>query len=92
LNIAVKNVERGTVRLPEISDSVADDAKSLGALILQSQTSMREFQRLTEAAQHNWFVRKYINPTNPPSSHLPEADGPRKQPPKVVRSPGGFSN
>jgi phospholipid/cholesterol/gamma-HCH transport system substrate-binding protein len=92
LNVAVQNVENGTVRLPEISDSVANDAKTLGALIQQSHNSMREFQRLTEAAQHNWLVRKYINPTNPPSSHLPEADHSQHQLMKSVRSPNASSN
>jgi phospholipid/cholesterol/gamma-HCH transport system substrate-binding protein len=87
LNVAVKNVEKGTVRLPEISDSVADDAKSVAELILQSQTSMREFQRLTEAAQHHWLLRRYVNQTNPPSSHLPEPDQSQQQPVKILAVP-----
>jgi phospholipid/cholesterol/gamma-HCH transport system substrate-binding protein len=91
LNVAVKNVENGTVRLPEISDSVANDAKTLSALIQQSHTSMREFQRLTEAAQHTWLLRKYINTTNPPSSHLPEPRGSEEKP-KTVLSPKSSAN
>ncbi|MGZ5508086.1 MAG: MlaD family protein [Limisphaerales bacterium] len=92
LNTAVKNVERGTVRLPEISDSVASDAKKIAALIQQSHTSMREFQRLTEAAQHNWLVRKYINPTNPPPSRMMDPDLSDKKTIKTLRSPNATSN
>lgn len=72
LSVAVENVQKGTVRLPEISDSVAEDARKLNALIVQSHTSMREFQRVTEAAQHTWLLRKYINATNPAPSRVTE--------------------
>ncbi|MDB6056786.1 MAG: hypothetical protein JWO95_630 [Verrucomicrobiales bacterium] len=87
LNVAVQNVEKGTGRLPEISDSVADGAKKLAALIQQSHTSMREFQRLTEAAQHNWLVRKYVNRTNPPSDHPLEIETSEKKSLNKLRSP-----
>ncbi len=92
LNVAVKNVEKGTVRLPEISDAVAIDAKSLAALILQSHTSMREFQRLTEAAQHHWLLRKYVNQTNPPSDRPLEIGASEKKLLKTLRSPNQSPN
>lgn len=89
LNVAVKNVRNGTARLPEITGAVADEAKDLPGLVLQTQTSMRELERLIEAMQRHWLLRKYVNHTNPPSLN-PQAEpaGPGKKPVKGLRSPG----
>ena len=73
LNLAVRNVRSGTVRLPEITDAMANEAKDLPGLVGQTQMSMRELERLIEALQRNWLVRKYVNKTNPPPLRpLPE--------------------
>ena len=45
---------------------LADEAKDLPGLVLQTQTSMRELERLVEAMQRTWLLRKYVNQTNPP--------------------------
>ncbi len=66
LNLAAKDVQKGTARLPEIADAVADETKELPGLVVQTQTSMRELERLIEALQRHWLVRKYVNKTNPP--------------------------
>ncbi|MEY2429725.1 MAG: phospholipid/cholesterol/gamma-HCH transport system substrate-binding protein [Verrucomicrobiota bacterium] len=65
LDAASKNVRIGAERLPEITGPMADEAKDLPGLVQQTQTSMRELERLIEAMQHNWLVRKYVNHTNP---------------------------
>jgi phospholipid/cholesterol/gamma-HCH transport system substrate-binding protein len=73
LDLAVKNVRNGTARLPEITGAMANEAKDLPGLVGQTQMSMRELERLIEALQRNWFVRKYVNKTNPPPLRpLPE--------------------
>jgi len=88
LHVAVMNVQTGTARLPEITDAVADETKDLSGLVQQTQTSMRELERLIEAMQRHWLVRKYVNKTNPPPLHpLPASQGPEKKPVKVSRSP-----
>jgi len=88
LNIAGKNVRGGTVRLPEITDVVANETKDLPGFVQQTQTSMREFERLVEAMQRHWFLRKYLNKTNPPPAHSPaETIAPGKKPAKPFRSP-----
>jgi phospholipid/cholesterol/gamma-HCH transport system substrate-binding protein len=66
LNVAVNNIQNSTVRLPEITDTVANEMKDLPDLVLQTQVSMREVERLVEAMQKTWLVRKYVNQTNPP--------------------------
>ena len=92
LNLAVKNIQDGTARLPEITDAVANEAKDLPGLVLQTQTSMRELERLIEAMQKHWLVRKYVNKTNPPPlsrtlSGFPGSDEPKEQPVKGLLSP-----
>jgi phospholipid/cholesterol/gamma-HCH transport system substrate-binding protein len=92
LNVAVKNVQEGTVRLPEITGAVAEEAKAMPGLVQQTQTSMRELQRLIEAMQHHWLLRKYVNPTNPASARpLSEISEPAPAQTPVRRPPKGFS-
>jgi phospholipid/cholesterol/gamma-HCH transport system substrate-binding protein len=88
LNAAVRNVQDGTARLPEITGAVADEAKDLPGLVRQTQTSMRELERLIEAMQRHWLVRKYVNKTNPPSLRLGTVSPvPETRPVKAFRSP-----
>ena len=88
LRVGVKNVEIGTTRLPEITEAMANEAKDLPGLVLQTQVSMRELERLIEAMQQNWLVRKHVNKTNPPPIRpLPGSAVPEKKPVKVLRSP-----
>jgi hypothetical protein len=88
LNIAVKSVQNGTVRLPEITDAVANETKDLPGLVLQTQVSMRELERLIEAMQRHWLLRKYVNKSDPPPLRpLPASQEPERKPVKVFRSP-----
>jgi phospholipid/cholesterol/gamma-HCH transport system substrate-binding protein len=64
LNVAATNIQNGTARLPEITGSVADATKDLPGLVRQTQISMREVERLAEAMQRIWPVRKHVNHTN----------------------------
>lgn len=64
LNGAIANVQKGTARLPEVSDALANEAKDLPGLVAQTQTSMRELERLIEGMQRHWLVRKYMSKTN----------------------------
>jgi phospholipid/cholesterol/gamma-HCH transport system substrate-binding protein len=78
LNAAVKNVQIATERLPEITDAAANEARDLPGLVQGTQTSMREFERLIEAMQRSWLVRKYVNRTNPPPLRPTDVE-PQKQ-------------
>jgi phospholipid/cholesterol/gamma-HCH transport system substrate-binding protein len=62
---AVTNVNLAAADLPGITGAVSDEAKELPGLVQQTHTSMRELERLIEALQRNWLVRKYVNKTNP---------------------------
>jgi hypothetical protein len=54
---------------------------------------MRELERLIEAMQRHWLVRKLVNKTNPPPAHaMTETPAPEKQPVKVQHSPKHSTN
>ena len=66
LQVTLNNLQQASTNLPAISGAVGKEAKDLPGLVLQTQVSMREVERLVEAMQKTWLLRKYVNPTNPP--------------------------
>jgi len=90
LDVAVENIQSGTARLPEITEAMANEAKDLPGLVQQTQTSMREVERLVEAMQRHWLLRKYVNKTDPPPLQpLPVVEEPARKPVKPLSSPKG---
>ncbi|MGD0351552.1 MAG: MlaD family protein [Verrucomicrobiota bacterium] len=88
LQVTLNNLQQASTNLPGISDAVGKEAKDLPGLVLQTQVSMREIERLVEAMQRTWLLRKYVNQTNPPPLRpLPGSEKPEKKPVKVFRSP-----
>lgn len=83
LNIAAASLQTGAARLPEIADAVANEAKDLPGLVRQTQVSMAELERLIEALQRHWLVRKYINAADPRPAM--EAANPAQKPDKNAR-------
>jgi len=81
LNTASIHVREGTVRLPEITGAIADEAKDLPGLVLQTQTSMRELERLVVALQQHWIIRKYVDKTNPPPNGISDGTEQMGKPP-----------
>jgi phospholipid/cholesterol/gamma-HCH transport system substrate-binding protein len=93
LNVAAQNVQGGTARLPEIAEALAGEAQDLPGLVQQTQISMRELERLIEALQRHWLVRKYVNPTDPPPARPgPAVSESDRKPVKVLRSPKNSAN
>jgi phospholipid/cholesterol/gamma-HCH transport system substrate-binding protein len=88
LQVTLNNLQQASTNLPAISDAVGKEAKNLPGLVLQTQVSMREIERLVEAMQKTWLLRKYVNHTNPPPLRpLPASEEPQKKPVKVLHSP-----
>ncbi|HUG13358.1 MAG TPA: MlaD family protein [Opitutaceae bacterium] len=79
LDGAVKDVRKGTARLPEITDSVADGVGRLPDLVMDTRSSIREMERLIAAMQKHWLVRKYVDKSKPPPIAKPDA-GPKETP------------
>jgi len=88
LQVTLNNLQQASTNLPAISDAIGKEAKDLPGLVLQTQVSMREVERLVEAMQRTWLLRKYVNQTNPPSLRpLPGSEEPQKKPVKALQSP-----
>jgi len=93
LQVTLNNLQQASTNLPAISDAVGKEAKDLPGLVLQTQVSMREVERLVEAMQRTWLLRKHVNPTNPPSLRpLPKPAAPEEKPVKVLHSPKDSAN
>jgi phospholipid/cholesterol/gamma-HCH transport system substrate-binding protein len=93
LQVTLNNLQQASTNLPAISDAIGLEAKDLPGLVLQTQTSMRELERLVEAMQRTWLLRKYVNQTNPPPSHpLSETTMPEQKSLKNLHSPKDSAN
>ena len=54
------NLIRTTASMPATIENVNDQVKSLSGVIIQAQATLREIQRLAEAAQRHWLIRGYV--------------------------------
>ena len=76
--------------MPEIANALAKEMKDLPGLVHQTQISMVELERLIEALQRHWIVRKYVDPSDPVSMRsVPDKMEAEEKSPKVLRSPRG---
>ena len=88
LKEASGNLQLASTNLPAVGEALGKEAKDLPGLVLQTQTAMRELERLIEAMQRHWLLRKYVNPTNPPPLRTVTPFEPAKPAPaRRVRSP-----
>ena len=88
LHTASGNLELASTNLPAISGALAHEARDLPGLVLQTQIPMRELERLVEAMQRTWLLRKHVNWTNPPPLRpSPASVKPQNRPVKELRSP-----
>lgn len=60
------NLQIASTNLPAISSTLGKETKDLPGLTRQTQITMRELERLIEAMQRTWLLRKHVNKTNPP--------------------------
>jgi phospholipid/cholesterol/gamma-HCH transport system substrate-binding protein len=88
LESASGNIQQATTNLPSLSADLDRDAREIPALILQTQSSMVELERVFEAVERHWLLRKYVNRTNPPPLRpIPAGGKPEKKPVKTLLSP-----
>lgn len=55
-----KNLIQVTSSMSSTVENVNSQVTSLSGVIVQTQATMREIQRLTEAAQQHWLIRGYV--------------------------------
>lgn len=88
LQSASSNLQLASTNLPAISGELRNEAQDLPGLVMQTQISMREMERLIEAMQRHWLLRKYVNHTNPPPLRpSPAGEQSQKEEIKRLRSP-----
>lgn len=88
LNSAATDIQIGAARVPEITGALAKEVKDLPGLVRQTQISMVELERLIEALQRHWMVRKYVDPADPVSLRpAVEVPKPIEIQRRVLRSP-----
>ncbi len=68
-----KNLIRTTTMMPASIENVNDQVKSLSGVIIQTQSALREIQRLTEAVQRHWLIRGYVEDEEP-KARIPPKD------------------
>jgi phospholipid/cholesterol/gamma-HCH transport system substrate-binding protein len=60
VNDVMADVKKTTEQLPAVAEKVGGEASDLPGLMLQTQETMREAERLIDGIQKSWLVRGYI--------------------------------
>jgi phospholipid/cholesterol/gamma-HCH transport system substrate-binding protein len=76
LQSILKDVQVAGTHLSAVSEALAIEAKDLPGLVLQTQQTLHELERLIEGLERHWLIRKYIeqrqpNTRIPPSEVVP---------------------
>ena len=71
------DVKAATVQLPPVAGRVARDTEDMPGVMLQTQETLREAERLIEGIQQHWLIRGYV-PAPPSTEMIPasRATGP----------------
>lgn len=69
----LKDVELAGGDLTEVSETLATEAEDLPGLVLQTQQTLHELERLIEGVQKHWLIRKYIEQPQP-DTRLPPSE------------------
>jgi phospholipid/cholesterol/gamma-HCH transport system substrate-binding protein len=69
----LKDVERAGTHLSAVSEALATEAEDLPGLVLQTQQTLHELERLIEGVQKHWLIRKYIEPAQP-NTRIPPSE------------------
>ena len=65
LQQASANLQEASTHLPAIGGALGTEAKDLSGLILQTQQTLHEIERLVAGLQRHWLIRNCIQPYRP---------------------------
>jgi phospholipid/cholesterol/gamma-HCH transport system substrate-binding protein len=65
LQTILQDVKAAGTNLSAVSEALATEAKDLPGLVLQTQQTLYELERLIEGIQRHWLIRKYIEQRQP---------------------------
>jgi phospholipid/cholesterol/gamma-HCH transport system substrate-binding protein len=64
------DVKQATAQLPAIAEAAGGEAQDVPGLILQTQETLRETEKLVKGVQKHWLLRKYVDQSEP-SARVP---------------------
>jgi len=70
----LSDMRKTTQRLPGSVGTLDQTLAALPALAMQTQETMRQIQRLVEAAQRNWLIQPYVEPEQTRGARIPPED------------------
>ena len=68
VKVIAADLQKTTAKLPPMAETVGGEVKDLPGLVLQTQETIREAERLIEGIQKTWILRSKIS--QPPSSTI----------------------
>ncbi|MDH3591149.1 MAG: hypothetical protein OER88_04685 [Planctomycetota bacterium] len=74
MRAVLADMRAASKQLPAIVESADRGVDALPGLVLQTQATLREVERLVEALQRHWLVRRYVD-KSPPKRISPEKAG-----------------
>jgi len=69
----LEDVKRTTVQLPPMAAKVGREADDLPGLVLQTQETIRQTERLIDGIQQHWLIRGYV-PQPQPTQLIPPSE------------------
>ena len=73
LQAILKDVQVAGTHLSAVSEALAIEAKDLPGLVLQTQQTLHELERLIEGIERHWLIRKYIEQRHP-NTRIPPSE------------------
>jgi methyl-accepting chemotaxis protein len=65
LQAILKDVQVAGTHLSAVSEALAIEAEDLPGLVLQTQQTLHELEKLIEGIERHWLIRKYIEQPRP---------------------------
>ena len=67
------DVKQSTGQLPGMAKTIGNEVQDASGLVLQTQSAIREAEKLIEGIQRHWLLRKYVDQVTPPERIPPQA-------------------
>ncbi len=69
----LKDVQVASAHLSAVGEALAVEAKDLPGVVLQTQQTLHEMERLIEGIERHWLIRKYIEQRQP-NTRIPPSE------------------
>ena len=69
----IADVKQTTAQLPVIAKTASGEVRDASGVMLQTQSAIREAEKLIEGLQKHWLIRKYVDQVTAPERVPPQA-------------------